>query len=382
MLGRAVTRLDRLLTFRRACTYAALLIAIYASAWLYVVVNGSPPLNSSGEPIGGDYIAFHAAGRLVLSGEGARLYERAAVAAVQDNLLQGQRPGFYDAFRNPPFFALLFAPLSALDLLSGYAVWTVLSVAALGVAVALLVAGEPALRARWRGVAILVLGFAPVYFGLINGQNATLSLLLYVLLYRALRQHQPVRAGVWAALGLFKPQLFVLFPLLFVVRRCWRAIAAYAVVAAVLALVCVGLVGIDGVDSWLRILATQEATNAAANGWRMHSLKSFFDQLLPTHTAAALGLYAALSLALLAMLAHAWSRTEVVDPRLWIVTCLVAVLVDPHLLDYDLTVLVPAGALAAVHVPGLRWWMVLLYPLLIARAQLPVITGTVPLATP
>jgi hypothetical protein len=100
----------RVLTFRRARTYAAVLIGLYALAWGYVVTNGSPPLNSAGVPISGDYIAFHAAGRLLLTGRGGDLYDHASVASVQNDLLCGAVPGFYDAFRNPPFAALPFVP--------------------------------------------------------------------------------------------------------------------------------------------------------------------------------------------------------------------------------------------------------------------------------
>src|SRR5262249_35105106 len=143
-------------------------------------VLGSPPLNSGGTPIGGDYIAFHAAGRLVLSGQAGQLYDHSAVSAIQDDVLLGGRiPGFYDAFRNPPFFALLFVPFAPLALLSAFGTWSIVSMACLGLALWLLSAEVPALRGRWRGLVVLVFAFPPVYFGVINGQNATLSLLLY-----------------------------------------------------------------------------------------------------------------------------------------------------------------------------------------------------------
>src|SRR5581483_171785 len=109
---------------------------------------------------------------------------------------------FYDAYRNPPFFALLFAPLALLDLLPGFAVFSLLSLACLGLSLSLLTQEVPWLRARWRGLLIFVLAFPPVYFGLIDGENATLSLLLYVLIARTLTRDRSWQAGVWAALGL------------------------------------------------------------------------------------------------------------------------------------------------------------------------------------
>src|SRR5438552_2067064 len=122
-LARARAWSERLLTWKRARNYSLGLVFIYVFAWCYVVVTGDPPLNKSGIPIGGDFIAFYTAGRIVLSGEAAHVYDHDRVVAVQDQALGGRAPGFYDAFRNPPFFVLPFVPLAALDLLPGYAVW-------------------------------------------------------------------------------------------------------------------------------------------------------------------------------------------------------------------------------------------------------------------
>ncbi|MBV9547102.1 MAG: hypothetical protein JOY61_22260, partial [Chloroflexi bacterium] len=62
----------RLLTWRRARFYVLVIAAILAFAWVQSIVAGAPPLNAGGVPIGGDYIAFYTAGRLVLSGQAAQ----------------------------------------------------------------------------------------------------------------------------------------------------------------------------------------------------------------------------------------------------------------------------------------------------------------------
>jgi hypothetical protein len=70
-------------------------------------------------------------------------------------------------------------------------------------------------------------------------------------------------------------------------------------------------------------------------------------------------------------------------PLLWAFTCLVAVLVDPHLVDYDLTVLVAAGVIGAVLVPRLAWAIVPLYLVSLLRAQIPLFdSSTLQLTTP
>jgi hypothetical protein len=76
---------------------------------------------------------------------------------------------------------------------------------------------------------------------------------------------------------------------------------------------------------------------------------------------------------LLGVLLRRWANHRTPLKLNWIPTSLVAVLVDPHLVDYDLTVLIPAGVLAVTCAPSVRWWLVLLYILLVFRAQLPLV---------
>jgi hypothetical protein len=376
-------RLARLLTWKRARNYALVLIALYVVAWADVVATGNPPLNSAGVPIAGDFIAFQAAGRLVLSGHAAQLYDHAAISAVQDGLLGGHIPNFYDAYRNPPFYALVYAPLAPLDLLPAAAIWCVVGLLCLALALHLLLSETPGLRSRWRGLLVLVFAFAPVYFGLIDGENALVSLLLFALIYRSFARGSDVGLGVWSALGLFKPQLFFVFPLVFLATRRWKALAWYALTAVALFVVSLALVGPDGMQAWIRILLEPEGGNATANGWRMASAKAFFDSLLPGFASLSLALYVACCLALLLALVRVWTRPAVSLPLAWAFTCLIIVLIDPHLVDYDLTVLIAAGIVGAALMPRLAWPLLALYVISLLRAQIPLgDTSTLQLTAP
>ncbi len=365
-------RLIRLVTYRRARAYALVLVLLYLVAWVDVVfVQGSPPLNSAGSPLAGDFIAFQAAGRLVLTGHAAQMYDHAAIVATQDALLGNRVPGFYDAFRNPPFYALLYAPLGWLDLLSGFAVWSLLSLGFLALSLKLLLDEHPPLRARWFGVLVFVIAFPPVYFGLIDGENATLSLLLYALIFRAFPRRQDRSLGVWVALGLFKPQLFFVWPLVLVVSRRWLALFSYVVTTMALLSLSLVLVGADGLQAWVRILLEPEGGNAVVNGWRMVSAKSFFDALLPGYGNVSVALYVLAGLGLMVGLWRIWTQKDVDLPTACVLTTVVALLVDPHLVDYDLTVLVVAGVIAAPLVPKLIWVILPLYAVTLLRAQIP-----------
>src|SRR5205807_3680137 len=134
------------------------------------------------------------------------------------------------------------------------------------------------------------------------------SLLLYVLLYRALRREQYSRFGVLAALGLFKPQLFVVFPLVLLARRSARGLVAYSLTALALVAVSFALVGTAGMRAWLRILVEPEAGQALVNTWRMGSLKSFVDALLPGLPLLAWALFALGALALAVLVFRLWSK--------------------------------------------------------------------------
>jgi hypothetical protein len=363
--------LGRLMTWRRLRAYALVLVALYVVAWVDVLVTGDPPLNSGGVPMAGDFIAFQTAGRLVLSGHAAALYDHAAVVSVQDSLLDGRIPNFYDAYRNPPFYALLYVPFAWLDLLPAFALWCMVGLAWLALSLRVLLDETPWLQHRWRGLLIFVFAFPPVYFGLIDGENALLSLLLFALIYRALVRHNDGRLGVWCALGLFKPQLFFVFPLVLLVTRRWRALSTYTLTAAALVAVSMALVGVDGLQAWLRILLEPEGGQATVNGWRMASAKAFFDTLFPGFAPVSLALYLCISAALLAGLVRVWLQRSVNLPVAWAFTCCVAVLVDPHLVDYDLTVLVATGIVAATLVPRLLWSIIPLYLVALLRASVP-----------
>ncbi len=377
------SRLADRLTWSRVRAYSVGLCIIYIAIWGASVIRGAPPLNSNREPIGGDYIAFYAAGRLVLQGQASLMYDRAAVQSVQSAALNGAVPGFYDPYRNPPFFALVFAPLAWLDLLPSFALWSIISLALLWVALWQSPGHMRQRGAKTEGLLLACLGFPGVYFCLIDGQNSTLSLLLYVLVYRALLAGRERRAGTFAALGLFKPQLFFLLPVLLFATRRWRSLGAYVGTTALLALISLSLVGTNGIVDWARSLLDFESGNAERNGWRMSSVTAFITQLVPGHISVALALSLVACTALVGLLIAVWRRPggDSLSAYGWSLTVLIALLVDPHLVDYDLTTLVLVGILVTPVVPSIRLLAVVLYALMLVRFQIPLLGGSLQLVT-
>jgi hypothetical protein len=370
--------------FRNLCALAGLLGLVYvaATASSYSHILSADPTVEGGSVIGGDFAAFYAAGRLVLQGETRHIYDAAPVRAIQQAAIQGQGPDFYVAYRNPPFLAVVQAPITLLPLIPSFAAWMLLSIALLILAVALIVKYVPWVRTHWKLVVLGAAGFFPVYSGLVDGQNAALSLLLYVLVYRALREGHNGRAGLWAAAGLFKPQLFFTLPIVFAASRRWRALLVYSAVATALALTSLLLVGVDGATAWARIIFDFEPGNAAKLAGRMYSLKAFFDVLLPEEPRFALGLSLLGSLVVLGLIVRIWRDPAAFQHNVslrWVFTMLAALLVDPHLLDYDLTVLVLPALLMLCELPDAPWWIAGMF--LITLIDTPLTVGVVHLQT-
>ena len=80
-----------------------------------------------------DYMTYHAAARIVLNGDGSCLYDARCQADAQRELI-GEEPSFAGGalpYNSPPWFAALVAPLGALPLPVGFAVFTLLGLAVL-----------------------------------------------------------------------------------------------------------------------------------------------------------------------------------------------------------------------------------------------------------
>jgi hypothetical protein len=120
-------------------------------------------------------------------------------------------------------------------------------------------------RVQGVALALLVLGFTPVYVALVEGQSDFVILLPLGLSYWAWRRDRPVLAGVLAGLAMTKPNLLLLLPLLFAARRSWPALAGFAGTIAVLSSVCFVVFGPGALLGYARLVA----------GWGIHGWPGF-----------------------------------------------------------------------------------------------------------
>jgi len=178
-----------------------------------------------------DYMTYHVAARIVLDGNGACLYEERCQADAQRELI-GEEPSFANGalpFNSPPWFAALVAPLGALPLPVGFALFTLLGLGVLawGAWRAARHAGLALSGARL--AVLLVLTSWPTVMAVIRGQ----STLIVVGLLGLSVGLATYRSGLALGLGLLKPTLPPLWGAWQLLGSHWRAIGTAAGVGLV-----------------------------------------------------------------------------------------------------------------------------------------------------
>jgi Glycosyltransferase family 87 len=192
-----------------------------------------------------DFPALYAAGKMVASGSGALLYDTGALADAEI-AAAGHPVGGTGvlAYFNPPFFAGMMAPLSALSLDRAYQVWTLFSVALLASDCWLLCRIAAGLPRRWR--IALVVGFVtlyPVSYGVELGQFSLVLVTSWAAAYLLLRNERDALAGLALAPLLIKPELLLPVAAYLLWKRRWRVFSTLAPASAIAIVASIAIVG-------------------------------------------------------------------------------------------------------------------------------------------
>ena len=191
--------------------------------------------------IGGDFLVFWTAAKMMATAPVAELYDIEAFRGFMAQLLRREQA--FHPWPYPPFFALVVAPLALLPYAWSYLAWLTVTFGTY------LSVGLGRGLHKWSALALLL---APAT--LINvtiGQNGFLSAALFLGGFRFL-DRRPVLAGILFGLLTFKPQLGVLIPVALIAARQWTAILSAAVTG--LALVAISAI-FFGTESWSAYLA-------------------------------------------------------------------------------------------------------------------------------
>jgi hypothetical protein len=304
-----------------------------------------------------DFMEYFSASHLVVQGHGGDLYNLPLLGNVQSSLAYPLWPGrSVLPFLYPPYVAVALAPLAALPYTLAFLLWLALNcILFFTVTYALEryagLTGRRALLLRLGSVCSL-----PVFMALGLGQISVLLLALFTLVFFAVRAGRDGTAGVALAVALVKPAYVVPFLVVLLVKHRWRALAAFGASTVLLALVALPFCGVSINFTYLRTLITVSSWQGHSGGvvvrdvlvapatyaaqWN-HSFAGFVQLLL--HSAAALAASIGFTLIALLLLARITHTHAEVDIPLGMAAVL-ALLISPHTLAYDLTILLlPVG---------------------------------------
>jgi hypothetical protein len=197
-------------------------------------------------------LAYGAAQVGIRDGYG-HLYDLAAQKTAIESLGQGFNP---QPFISPPPLAWLVTPLLALPFTAALVVWTLLLLAALGLAWYLL---APPGRLAKAAHLVLWLGLFPVAFGVMVGQPGPLVAAVVATCWWLIRRERPVLAGLVLSLVILKPQLALLVPICLLVSGHAKTFGAWLAASLVIGLVALALLGPDGVARYRDVLAQTQS---------------------------------------------------------------------------------------------------------------------------
>jgi len=228
------------------CAAMLLLYVVLVAAWWHTTQGFTD--QQTVRP-GTDFSIFWSASYAFLHGSAAQVYDHSSFDRIQQTLFPrlghvSMMPWLY-----PPTFLVLIAPLALLPLLVMYLVFTAGGIT-LFTAGTLRVSGLAGSlngsRLAWLVVAGLPCVFVPAMFG----QNSLLTAGLAVFALHWLHR-KPLLAGLCIGLLAIKPQMALLFPLVLIAARAWRALAAAAVSAALFSALSVLVCGVQSLRLFL-----------------------------------------------------------------------------------------------------------------------------------
>lgn len=336
------------LTFARTAALLPprLIFAAIAGALVWVVWIGSLALGTweqdvVGQLVSVDHLAFYSPARMIREGQGWAIYDYVRLNEYQRQLFA---PGVWEAFeayRNPPFYALLYVPTAGLSYSASAWIWNGIALACLAVGVRLLGAERPSRATAW------ALTFLPIFCVASYGQNSLLSFLALCATYRLLAMRRPFAAGLCAGFLCFKPPLLlglVIWGLLDL-RKLWPAAVGVVVTTALLC----GSSYLIVPEAWAEFVRTL-ASNAEFDNfdwWKMHNPRAFWRLLLPGADPVPGILWLAFAAVGVAGFVRLWWNRRDDLPAVFGASVLLTLWASPHTMVYE-------WALAIV--PAVLWW--------------------------
>jgi alpha-1,2-mannosyltransferase len=315
-----------------------IMVAEYSLSFVFWYAQAQGLRDSSGTPLGADFLNIYAAGKLALAGHAPQIYDWVAHGKIEQAVAGYPSP--YFGWHYPPMFIAAAAVLAVLPYLGALALY-------LGAGFAAYVTVLRGLVPRVTGAVWAVVAFPGVFTNIINGQNAFITTALFGAGFLFL-ETAPLQAGVAFGLLAYKPQFFAVIPLMLAIGKYWRTLLACLVTAAASAAASELLFGNE---TWAAFFDSTRLTRhiileKGSTGWQ--KIQSVFSaaRMLGCGIETAYVLQAVVALGALTACAWVWRRGASLAARAGSL-CATLLLTTPYALDYDLAILaVPIALLA------------------------------------
>lgn len=307
---------------------AAIVVGVYAAFAIVAVMNTHNRVGIGGTPLFYDFSTFYQAGQFADQGRAATAYDNAAMAAAQKAVFPGARVRL--PWNYPPTFQLMMMPFAMLPYVVAWALWSVLTYGGFAWFSRNLVTQER----RW--LIVLAPGAA---LNLLFGQNGLLTTMLMGAGVVFL-QRRPFVAGVLLGLLTYKPQFALLIPLVLVVGREWRALAAAVISASALLLLSIAVLGVEPLVAFLhKALHPALVIATSSSDWRGVPTAETMLRTLGVSETFSAGAGWLLAAATAVAACWIWLRTRDGLIRASALAC-ASLLVAPYLRPYDMVLLI------------------------------------------
>jgi hypothetical protein len=237
----------------KSVPYYVLALAMAVPAIL-VGIELPSPFRFQSLALHSDLRGFYAAGYMLSTGQRRDIYDFPAIRRNQDERITADG-GVYP-FVHPAYEAVFFMPLSLLPYRVACAVWAGFNLMLLGLIYRLIrpcLGDLSAVGPKWM-IPALLLGFMPIAFTILMGQDSLVLLLVLILVYRRIESNE-LQAGLLLSLGMFRFQVLLPIVALFLLWRSFRFVAGWIAGSAAVLSVSALIVGISAqVQGYGRLL--------------------------------------------------------------------------------------------------------------------------------
>jgi glycosyl transferase family 87 len=316
----------------------AILVAVIV--WIMATVvsfTGTSDRGIAGPLKGADFVQFYTLGHLASAHRISEMYDAASFHEAQAEFLPESAREIYPPVY-PPQAAVMFAPMSGLSYQRALFIWSLITIAGYALIV----------WSAWKVVAdrlpdrtfviAAAAAFPPFWILILHGQVTVILLFAFWAGWLALEHHRRWLAGFAFGLLALKPQFGI--PLVVVVLASgeWAMLTGAVTSVMAQAVVVWMMLGSDAFTTFADSIPTTiaYADLLEAKPFMSHSLRAL-TRLTPNWIG--LPMWAALAAIVLWFTVRAWKSDAPLRVRLGAVV-LAATLVNPHVIIYDLTVLI------------------------------------------